>query len=388
MILHRSIRLAGLSLLLALLPGCDLVVMNPSGDVAVQQRDLILISTGLMLLIIVPVMVLTVVFAMRYRKGNDAPYDPDWDHSTSLELVIWSAPLLIIICLGAITWSSTHLLDPYRPLANRANPAKSDGPVDPGQASGARAPLEVQVVALDWKWLFIYPQYGIATVNELAAPVDRPIKFSITASTVMNSFYIPALAGQIYAMPGMKTTLHGVINRPGVYGGISANYSGAGFSDMRFRFRGLDTQGFDRWVAKVRSMPRPLDRATYLALERPSQKEPARGFGAVAPDLFNAVVNMCVRPGQRCVADVMMVDAKGGAGKESAHDMRGLRHDGPADRGALQKEPEAKGSSPHNSKPAAPNATPGKTNADTKTNRDLTLNGLPALPGASVPARS
>ena len=161
----------------ALLSGCNWVLMNPSGDVALQQRNIILISTGLMMLIIVPVIALTLLFAWRYRKANTkADYRPDWDHSTQLELMIWGAPLLIIIALGAITWISTHTLDPYRPLsridANRPVPADVK-------------PLVVEVVALDWKWLFIYPEQGIALVNEMAAPIDRPIQFKITASSIM-----------------------------------------------------------------------------------------------------------------------------------------------------------------------------------------------------------
>ena len=172
-----------------LLSGCDVVVLSPSGDIAAQQGWLILVATALMLIVIVPVIAMTLLFAWRYRASNrKAKYTPDWDHSTQLELVIWGVPLLIIIALGAITWISTHLLDPYRPLerldANRAVPEGVE-------------PLEIQVVALDWKWLFIYPEYGVAVVNEAAAPVDRPIRFSITASSVMNAFYGPALAGMI-----------------------------------------------------------------------------------------------------------------------------------------------------------------------------------------------
>jgi len=204
--------------ILALLPlavalsGCNYVVLAPAGDIAAQQRDLVIISTVLMLLIVVPVMALTVLFAWRYRQSNtSARYEPEWDHSTKLELVIWSAPLLIIICLGALTWMGTHLLDPYRTLGR----IKAEQAVDQ-----SKAPLEVDVVALDWKWLFIYPDYGIATVNDLAAPVDRPINFRITASSVMNSFYIFALAGQIYAMPGMETKLHAVVNHTGIYWGF------------------------------------------------------------------------------------------------------------------------------------------------------------------------
>ncbi|RZM31441.1 MAG: ubiquinol oxidase subunit II, partial [Sphingomonas sp.] len=179
-------------------------MLNPAGDVALQQRNLIYASTGLMLIIIVPVLILIVLFAWRYRKGNrDATYDPKFDHSTSLELVIWSAPLLIIIALGALTWSSTHLLDPFRPLDRVA----AGKPIDKKQA-----PMLVQVVAMDWKWLFIYPEQGIATVNELVLPVDRQVRFDITSTNMMNSFYAPTLAGMVYAMPGMRSTLYAVLN--------------------------------------------------------------------------------------------------------------------------------------------------------------------------------
>jgi cytochrome o ubiquinol oxidase subunit II len=299
------------------LAGCDTVVMNPSGDIARQQADLITTATVLMLLIIVPVIVLTLWFAWRYRASqahaaagaqaaNQAAYEPDWDHSTKLELLIWGAPLLIIIALGTITWISTHQLDPYRRLsrldAQRALPANVK-------------PLQVQAVALDWKWLFIYPEQGIATVNELAAPVDRPIHFTITSSTVMNSLFIPALAGQIYAMPGMQTQLHAVINRAGVYDGFSANYSGSGFSQMRFKFQGLEGEGFERWVAGVRQSAARLDRAAYLTLEQPSVAHPVERYASVDGGLFDAAVNRCVDRSKMCMAEMMAIDADGGGGK-------------------------------------------------------------------------
>jgi cytochrome o ubiquinol oxidase subunit 2 len=297
LIVRRSLLL----LPLFLIAGCDTVVMNPSGDIAVQQGNLIVVSTLLMLLIIVPVIALTFIFAWRYRQNNtSAKYDPDWDHSTRLEMVIWGAPLLIIIALGAITWISTHRLDPYRPLerldANR--PISAD-----------TKPLVVQVVALDWKWLFIYPEQGIATVNELVTPIDVPIRFKLTASNVMNSFYIPALAGQIYAMPGMDTTLNAVLNKPGQYEGFSANYSGAGFSDMRFKYHGVAAADFDNWVRQMKARGSELNRAGYLALEKPSEREPVRHYGVVAPDLYNAIVNRCVAPGTECMSDIMAADA-------------------------------------------------------------------------------
>jgi len=293
----RKLRCALILAVAGALGGCSkAVLLSPSGDVAWQLRDIILVSTGLMLLIIVPVIAATLWFAWRYRESNtDAPYSPDWDHSTILELLIWAAPLLIIIALSALTWVSTHQLDPYRPLARLD--AQRPIPAD-------TRPLEVQVVALDWKWLFLYPEQGIATVNELAAPVDRPIEFKITSSTVMNSFFIPALAGQIYAMPGMQTRLHAVINHPGVYDGFSANYSGAGFSQMRFKFHGLSQAEFDQWVQAGKASGNTLDRAAYLRLEQPSVAAPVQRYGAVDPDLYGAIVDRCVEPGSRCMRDM------------------------------------------------------------------------------------
>jgi cytochrome o ubiquinol oxidase subunit 2 len=312
--------------LLTLLSGCNAVVLHPSGDVAIQQRDLVVVSTVLMLLIIIPVMALTVFFAWKYRQSNtDAKYEPDWDHSTHLELIIWSAPLLIIICLGAITWMATHLLDPFRPISRTA----------PGQlVTRDIKPLKVDVVALDWKWLFIYPEQGIATVNELAAPVDVPIDFRITASSVMNSFFVPALAGQVYAMPGMQTKLHAVINKPGVYEGFSSNYSGAGFSGMRFAFHGLSNGDFDKWVADVKAAGGNLGRTEYLELERPSENVPVKKIGAVDPALFLAIVNMCVEPGKMCMREMSAIDKKGGLGLAGVNNVMALEYDKTARRGA------------------------------------------------------
>ncbi|SFP94379.1 ubiquinol oxidase subunit II [Variovorax sp. 770b2] len=303
---------------LALLAGCNTVLMNPSGDIANQQGRLIVVSTVLMLIIIIPVIALTIFFAWRYRQSNkEATYSPDWDHSTQLELAIWAAPLLIIIALGAITWISTHTLDPYRPLSRLD--AKR-------QISPETKPLVVEVVALDWKWLFIYPEQGIATVNELAAPVDVPISFKITASSVMNSFFIPALAGQIYAMPGMETKLHAVINKPGEFEGFSANYSGAGFSGMRFKFHGLDKDDFDKWVEKAKtSKEGELTREGYMKLEVPSEREPVRHYATVDADLYNAILNRCVDRNKMCMSQMMAIDADGGMGKPGAFNVATLQ---------------------------------------------------------------
>jgi cytochrome o ubiquinol oxidase subunit 2 len=328
----RFPRVLWLLTLPALLSGCEAVVLSPAGDIARQQGDLIVVSTVLMLLIVVPVMALTAFFAWHYRQSNTkATYDPEWNHSTQLELVIWSAPLLIIIMLGAVTWISTHTLDPYRKLsridAQRPIPADVQ-------------PLKVQVVALDWKWLFIYPDYGIASVNEMAAPVDVPIEFQITSSTVMNSFFVPALAGQIYAMPGMQTQLHAVINRPGDFEGFSANYSGAGFSHMRFRFKGVSGEDFDRWVATVREAPAALGRNEYLELERPSEREPVRHYGRAMAGLFDAILNLCVEPTKMCMRDMMAIDAQGGLGFAGIYNVSRLSHDAERRRGASIVPPD------------------------------------------------
>ncbi len=308
---RKTLRRAALLPLLALLPGCEMVLMSPAGDVAVQQRNLILASTGLMLLIVLPVIVLTLLFAWTFRQSNtEADYDPDWHHSTQLEVVIWATPLVIIVALGGLTWIGSHLLDPWRPIER----------IDPSRPVAENVkPLTVEVVALDWKWLFIYPEQGIAALNEAAAPVNVPLTFHITSSTVMNSFFIPALAGQIYAMPGMRTTLHAVLNQPGTYQGFSANYSGAGFSDMHFAFHGMNDADFGQWVGKVKAGGGSLGRKEYLDLEKPSEREPVRHYGTVDAGLFNAVLNMCVDPSKPCTGDIMRVDRQGGQGKAEAH---------------------------------------------------------------------
>ena len=316
---RKALSALGVLAVSGMLAGCNLTVMFPSGDVAVQQRNLVLASTGLMLLIIVPVIALTLLFAWHYRASNEkAVYDPDWHHSTQLEVVIWTAPLLIIIALGALTWISTHTLDPFRALGRIA-------PNKPVPADVT--PLEVEAVALDWKWLFLYPEQGIATVNELAAPVNRPIRFKITATSVMNAFYVPALAGMIYAMPGMQTQLHAVINKEGVYEGLSSHYSGSGFSKMTFKFHGLKKEDFDAWVSKTKADGSDLSREAYLELEKPSEGVAPRFYKTVADGLYDKILNMCAEPGKMCISEMMMIDAKGGAGKESEENFEKLQYD-------------------------------------------------------------
>lgn len=304
----RGVRRLAAAAVVAGLAGCSqAVVLHPAGDIAARQGQLVVQATLLMLLIIVPVITLTLWFAWKYRQSNpantEADYAPDWHHSTVLELVIWSGPLLIIIALGALTWIGTHQLDPYRPLdrISGSQPLPQDV-----------QPLEVQVVALDWKWLFFYPVQGIATVNEVAAPVDRPIRFTLTSSTTMNAFYVPDLAGMIYTMPGMQTELNAVINKAGRYEGKAAHYSGTGFSGMTFKFLGLSEGDFAQWVAQARAEGRALDRAAYVRLAHPSQRDPVQRFATVEPGLYDKVLNRCVEDGTVCLHHPMALDAMGG----------------------------------------------------------------------------
>ena len=355
-----------------LLGGCNMVVMNPTGDIALQERNLILFATGIMLLIILPVMALIVLFAWRYRRGNpNKVYDPDFDHSTTLELVIWACPLLIIVALSLVTWTSTHLLDPFRPLAR----------ISPGRpiAAGTK-PLEIQVVALDWKWLFIYPQQGIATVNELALPVDVPVRFSITSTNQFNTFYAPTLAGMIYAMPGMQSVMNAVLNKPGESWGYSGNYTGAGYSDMRFRLRGMAQPDFDRWVAGVKAGTQGgLLPTSYLLLAKPSEKAPMMHFATVSPSLFYKILNRCVEPDKPCAVDVMRHDmARGGGNPDDVRIGTGVPAGhasmpsvGETPIPALEKTPAQKGSGPNVTAPARPEDAPGPLKPCAPSNRNL-----------------
>lgn len=301
-------RLKGIALTLfwaPLLAGCDLVLLNPAGDVARQQSDLLVAATWLMLLIVVPVIGMTLFFAWRYRESNtEATYTPDWDHSTTLELYIWAAPLLIIIALGAMTWINTHTLDPFRPLSR----ISADEPL----AANVQ-PLRIQAIALEWKWLFIYPDQGIAVVNEVAAPVDVPIRFQITSPRLMNSLFIPSLAGMVYGMPGMETQIQAVINEPGDYDGVSGNYSGEGYSDMRFRFKGMRSEDFQQWLSDARTTGQTLNLVSYAQLAEPSIKAPVQRYASVAPDLYHRILNLCVEPDKMCVDEMMTHDAGGHA---------------------------------------------------------------------------
>lgn len=201
-----------------LLSGCHAVLLDPKGQIAIEQRALIITAFCLMLVVVIPVVLMAVVFTWKYRTTNTtAKYTPDWSHSNKVEAVVWTVPVLIILFLAVLTWKSTHALDPSRPLTS------------------AVKPIDIEVISLDWKWLFIYPQQGIATVNQIVFPVNTPLNLRITSNSVMNGFFIPALGSQIYAMPGMQTRLHLIAGETGTFNGISSSYSGRGFSGMKFK---------------------------------------------------------------------------------------------------------------------------------------------------------
>jgi len=267
------LRLLGAAPLL-LLGGCTLELFAPKGSIGEQEKTLILVALGLMLLVVIPVIVLTLFFAWRYRESNrKAVYAPQWAHSTAIELVVWTIPCIIVAILAVLIWNTTHALDPYRPIEAEA------------------PPVRVQVVALNWKWLFIYPDYGVASVNRLQLPVDTPVAFDLTAESMMNSFFVPQLGSQVYAMAGMHTKLHLMAHTPGTYHGMSAAYSGAGFSDMHFDTVVTPRAGFDAWVAQTRAAAPALDGEVYRTLARPSIKEPPAAYSDVAPGLFDMIVN-------------------------------------------------------------------------------------------------
>ncbi|HEY4714237.1 MAG TPA: ubiquinol oxidase subunit II [Aquirhabdus sp.] len=270
----RMLSILGSILVVAgLLTGCDSALLDPKGQVGLEERNLIITSTLLMLIVVIPVIIMTFWFAWRYRASNTkATYTPNWEHSTKIEIVLWTIPCIIIFALGIITWKSSHSLDPGKPIAS------------------TEKPIRIDVVALDWKWLFFYPEQGIATVNEIAFPVDVPVEFHITSGTVMNAFFIPQLGSQIYAMGGMDNKLNLIANHKGVFPGISANYSGHGFSDMKFNAHSTSREEFNAWVNQVKQSPKTLDIPTYSALAKPSEKNAVEHFATFKPGLFRDIM--------------------------------------------------------------------------------------------------
>ncbi|RRJ67292.1 ubiquinol oxidase subunit II [Paenibacillus oralis] len=261
--------------LLLFTTGCtrNMIVLDPKGPIAEQQRDLMAISLALCCVVIVPVLIMTAVIVWRYRdrKGRKATYTPEWEHSTKLEVVWWGIPIVVILILGVITVQATYALEPSRPL-------ESD-----------QKPLTVQVTSLNWKWLFQYPEQGIATVNELRIPQGVPIKFEITADSPMNSFWIPQLGGQMYAMSGMAMTLYLQADEQGMYWGSGANFTGTHFADMYFDVKSTSREEFDRWVDEIKSSSPALTLDGYKRLSEPSVSQ-KQFFSSFPEGLFEMSV--------------------------------------------------------------------------------------------------
>jgi cytochrome o ubiquinol oxidase subunit II len=251
----------------------DSSILAPHGPIGQSEKQMLMNATVIMLAVIVPVIIATLSFAWWFRSGNRAARRrPTWAYSGRIEFVTWTIPMLVVMFLGGICWIGAHDLDPPRPLA------------------GAD-PLTVEVISLDWKWLFIYPEEGVAAVNQLTIPVGRPVRFRLTSATVMNSFFIPQLGSQIYTMAGMVTQLNLRADDAGSFQGLSAQFSGDGFSDMRFETHAISVGEFADWVAKVRAQGPVLDAAAYVTLAHPSERLAPNTYADVQPGLFDAVVH-------------------------------------------------------------------------------------------------
>ena len=274
----KIIGLAALALCFALLAGwylrhTSIPVLEPRGPIAQKERKLIIITLLLSLIVVIPVFSLLGIFAWKYREGNaSAKYSPELDHSRVAETIWWLVPSALILVIGVIAWASSYQLDPFKPLSSNAQP------------------ITIQVIALDWKWLFIYPQQNIATVNLVQFPRQTPVNFEITADAPMNSFWIPQLGGQIYAMPGMSTQLHLMASTNGSFHGSSANISGNGFAGMAFTAKSSSMADFQRWVKSVKRSPNRLSQDAYAKLAAPSQNNPFAYYASSAAGLYDSVI--------------------------------------------------------------------------------------------------
>ncbi len=277
----RAISMTGVAMLLA---SCREGVLDPHGPVGRAERIILYDSTAIMLAVVIPVIVLTLVFAWWFRARNSrALYRPDWEYSGRIEMIIWSIPALVILFLGGIAWTGSHDLDPPVPL------------------EASTPPLDIEVISLDWRWLFIYPHEGIASLNRLVVPAGVPLRFRLTSTTVMNSFFVPQLGSQIYAMPNMVTRLNLEADQPGTFEGLSAQFSGDGFSDMRFDLVSMAAEGFEGWVTTTKTHGGVLDARTFEELVKPAKAEGAQTYAQVSEGLFDSISSghMAAVPPQR-----------------------------------------------------------------------------------------
>jgi cytochrome o ubiquinol oxidase subunit 2 len=255
-------------------------VLDPQGPIAAAERLILLNATAIMLVVVVPVIILTFAFAWWYRASNTrAEYAPEWAYSGRIELVVWSIPTMVVILLAGVAWIGSHQLDPALALESKVKP------------------LRIQAVSLDWKWLFIYPDERVATVNQLVVPAGAPLEFVLTSATVMNAFFVPQLGSQIYTMPGMTTHLNLLADRAGDYPGLSSHYSGDGFSDMRFTVHAVSRAEYDQWLASTRSDSSPLNEDTYAQLARSSSHVAPSAYGAVDDRMFEHILQTAAPAG-------------------------------------------------------------------------------------------
>ncbi len=262
------------------LSGCDALVLDPAGPVGAAERTMLIDSVVIMLAIIGPIIVATLAFAWWYRADNaKATYRPDWAYSGRIEMVVWSVPLLTITFLGGIAWIGSHQLDPAQSLASKEKP------------------LEVQVVSLDWKWLFLYPEQHVASLNEVVVPAGKPVHFTLTSGSVWDSFFVPRLGSMIYTMNGMATQLNLQADKPDNYYGLSTHLSGDGFSDMHFNLKAVSGADFDSWVKGTQGAGGALDEPAYIQLAKQSIADPPRTYASVGPDLFAKVISQKLAPG-------------------------------------------------------------------------------------------
>jgi cytochrome o ubiquinol oxidase subunit II len=276
----RSATMAG-ALVLLFLGGCSGGILEPHGPVGAANVKIIYNALAIMLIIVLPTIAATLAFAWWFREANPrARYRPDWVYSGQIEILVWAIPLLVIMFLGGVIWIGSHELDPYKPIESQSKP------------------IEVQVVSLDWKWLFIYPDHGIASINELVVPAGAPVHFSLTSATVMNSFFVPQLGSMIATMNGMVTQLHLQADHPGDYYGQSAQFSGDGFSGMHFTVHAVPEDRFARWLDEARNASSILDRNGYVALlhDRSQNVRPS-SYRDVEPGLFQAIATQQIPPG-------------------------------------------------------------------------------------------
>jgi cytochrome o ubiquinol oxidase subunit 2 len=262
------------------LTGCQPAVLDPQGPIGLAEKTILIDSLAIMLAIVLPTIAATFAFAWWFRVSNArATYLPDWEFSGRIELIVWAIPLLVITLLGGVAWIGSHDLDPAKKLASHT------------------PPLELQGVSLDWKWLFIYPGQGVASVNQLVVPVGVSLQFSLTSASVMNTFFVPQLGSMIYTMNGMRTQLNLRADSPGTFRGQSSHYSGDGFSDMHFKVIALPAEQFAAWIEATRNTGTALDAENYIALAKQSMNTPPFTFRAVDPELFQQIVTQKLPPG-------------------------------------------------------------------------------------------